>query len=139
MKNITSLNLKGPIRNILTPVTLSGVVTPCNQELVDGRSCDYKLVTSSGLEYFIVADSEWRSVLSTFCWEVVNIIGLLNICNMTVIPQKVFPKGPTGEKEKLIEVAEWDRGKFVRKAKKIAKTVNDFVLVPGVLMAMIVL
>jgi hypothetical protein len=130
---------KGYTEKILTPVTLSGVVTPWSQVLAGGRSVDYKLVTNGGLEYFIVADSEWRGVLSMYCWEEVKVIGLLNVSNMTLIPQKVYPKGPTGEKEKVIDLAEWKSEEFVRKVKKMVKTVSDLVLVPAAVMAVMAL
>ena len=49
---------KGYSENILTPVTLSGVVAPWSENLSGGRTSDYKLISNSGLEYFIVADDE---------------------------------------------------------------------------------
>ena len=116
---------KGYSENILTPVNLSGVVAPWTESLWGGRTSDYKLITSSGREYFIVADNEWREVLSTYCWEEVRVIGLLNLANKTLIPQKVFPKGPTGEN--VIDLASWRNKEFI---KKIVKNINDFVVIP---------
>lgn len=118
--------------NVLTPVSLTGVVIPWEKGLNGGRNSDYKLVCSSGLEYFIVADREWKEVLSFYRWEEVKVIGLLNVSNMTIIPQKVFPKGPTGEKENMIHLARWKGSEFV---KKIAKNLNDLVLVPAAICA----
>lgn len=120
------------VENILTPISLSGVVIPWSKELREGQNSDFKLVCSSGLEYFIVADSEWRDVLSWYSWEEVKVIGLLNVSNMTIIPQKVFPKRPTGEKENVIDLAAWKSREFV---KKLVKNVNDLVLIPAAVCA----
>jgi len=120
------------VENILTPVSLSGVVIPWSKALNSGRNADFKLVCSSGLEYFIVADSEWRDVLSSYSWEEVKVIGLLNVSYMTIIPQKVFPKGPTGEKENVIDLAVWKSREF---AKKLVKNVNNLVLIPAAVCA----
>lgn len=121
---------KGYSENTLTPVTLSGVVAPWTQSLSNGRMSDYKLVSYSGLEYFIVADDEWRELLTTYCWEEVRIIGLLNISNMTLIPQKIFPKGPSGEN--VIDLASW---KSKQLAKRLIKNVNDLVVIPAAVWA----
>jgi hypothetical protein len=149
MKQITTYKKKGsdvgqshPVieptkrydENILTPVTLSGVLAPCNQGLVCERSSDYKLVSYSGHEYFLVADNEWRAVLSRYCWEEVKVIGLLNVAKMTLIPQKVYPKGPTGEKENVIDLAAWKSKEFI---KKMARSVNDLVAIPSAVSAVI--
>ncbi len=120
------------VENILTPISLSGVVIPWSKALSSGRNSDFKLVCSSGLEYFILADPEWRDVLSWYSWEEVKVIGLLNVSNMTIIPQKVFPKGPTGEKENVIDLAAWKSRDFV---KKLVKNVNDLVLIPAAVCA----
>lgn len=126
---------QGYTENILKPVTLSGVISPWNKSLDGGRRSDYKLVSYSGLEYFIVADSEWRDVLSRYCWEEVKVIGLLNVSNMTLIPQKVYPKGPTGEKENVIDLAAWKSKSLV---KKLIRNVNDLVVVPAAVWAVMV-
>ncbi len=121
---------KGYAENILTPVTLSGVIAPWTKSLNGGRTSDYKLISYSGLEYFIVADNEWREILSKYCWEDVKVIGLLNTSNMTLIPQKVYPKGPTGEN--VINLASWKSKELV---KKIVKNVNDLVVIPAAVWA----
>jgi hypothetical protein len=120
------------VENVLTPISLSGVVIPWSKEIRKGQSSDFKLVCSSGLEYFIVTDSEWRDILSWYSWEEVKVIGLLNVSNMTIIPQKVFPKGPTGEKENVIDLAAWKSREFL---KKLVKNVNDLVLIPAAVCA----
>ena len=122
----------GYSENVLTPVTLFGVVVPWTKSMGDGRTSDYKLACSSGVEFFIVADSEWRQVLSHYCWEDVKVKGLLNVSNMTLVPQKVFPKGPTGERDNVIDFAAW-RGRDL--VKKLTKNVTDLVLVPAAVFA----
>lgn len=110
----------------LTPVSLSGVLVP---------SSDYKLVSLSGFEYFIVADSQWEEVLPQYCWKEVKVIGLFNIANRTVIPQKIFPKGPTGEKENIINIPIWKNRKL---AKKLVAHLSELVLVPAAICALMV-
>ncbi|MGE0762984.1 MAG: hypothetical protein AB7N80_06880 [Bdellovibrionales bacterium] len=123
---------RGYSKNVLTPVTLSGVVVPWDKEVSATRSSEYKLVCTSGLEYFLVANDEWRSVLSWYCWEEVKIVGLLNTADLTLIPQRVFPKGPKGEKENVIDLALWRSREAI---KKITKNVSDLVLVPAAVLA----
>jgi hypothetical protein len=113
--------------NVLKPVTLSGVLTPESQSIGNDKASNYKLISYGGIEYFIVADAEWREVLSQYSWEEVKVIGLLNLSNMTLIPQKIYPKGPTGEKEKLIDLA-GRRSKDL--IEKLVNGVNDLVAVP---------
>ena len=116
---------KGYSENVLTPVTLSGVVEPWAENMSGGRASDYKLISTSGLEYFIVADDEWREVLSTYCWQEVRVIGLLNASNMTLIAQKVYPKGPKGEN--VIHLASWRRKQI---ASKMVQKINELVVIP---------
>lgn len=99
---------KGYSEKIATPVTLAGVIAPWTESLNGGRTSDYKLMTNSGLEYFIVADHRLREVLSTYCWEEVRIMGLFNILNMTLIPHKIYPSEPT--KENIIDLEHFSTG-----------------------------
>lgn len=123
------------VENMLTPVSSSGVIVPWSKTFVGAQNSDFKLVCSSGLEYFIVADSEWRDILSWYCWEEVKVIGLLNVSNMTIIPQKFFRKGPSGEKENVIDLAAWKSREFV---KKLIKNVNDLGLASAAACAVMV-
>lgn len=119
--------VKGYVENILTPVKLSGVVVPWLKALSGGRESEFKLVCSSGLEYFFVADAEWKEILAQYCWNDVKVVGLLNVTNMTLIPQKVFPKGPRGEMENVINLNAWKgRNLF----KKLVDKINDHVVIP---------
>ncbi len=144
MKNLTTLKKglsksypvsepsRGYSENILTSATLSGVLTPWAKKLTGGRTSNYKLISHSGVEYFIVAGDEWREVLSTYCWEEVKVIGLLNVSNMMLIPQKIYPKGPTGEN--AIDSASWKRREFF---KKLVRSVNDLVVIPAAVYAVL--
>jgi hypothetical protein len=115
-----------------TLVTLFGVIIPWSPSPSDKREEEFKLACESGLEYILVADSEWRNVLSNYCWQDVKIKGLLNISNMTLVPRKIIPKGPKGEKENVIDMAAWKGQDLVR---KLAKNVVDLVLVPAAVYA----
>lgn len=127
-----SNSLRGYSENILTPVSLSGVVAPWSKNLGDGATSDYKLVSYSGIEYFIVADGEWREVLPTYCWQEVKVIGLLNVSNMTLIPQKIHPKGPEGEN--VIDLVSWKSEELV---KKLVKNVKDKAVIPAAVLAVL--
>jgi hypothetical protein len=116
----------------LTSVTLYGVIVPWTKPMADGRTSDYKLASVSGFEYFIIADAEWKAVLSRHCWEEVKVKGLLNVSTMTLVPQKVFPKGPTGERDNVIDLSAWKGRDFV---KKLTHGVADLVLVPAAVLA----
>jgi hypothetical protein len=116
---------KGYSENILTPVNLTGVVIPWLTAPRGRRESEFKLVCSSGLEYFFVADPEWKDVLSQYRWEEVKVVGLLNIFNMTLIPQKVFPKGPRGDAENVIDLAAW-RGRDLIKRNRFLALVTQF-------------
>lgn len=114
--------------NRLTPVTLSGVIVPWDESESSSGEFEYKLVCASGLEYFVIANPYWRDILSWYRWEEVGIVGLLNIANMTIIPQRVFPKGPKGEKDNVLDIALW-KGKQL--AKKMASNVNGLIVLPA--------
>jgi hypothetical protein len=115
------------LENVLTPIKLSGVVEPWYKSLTGGRTSEFKLVCSSGLEYFFIADPDWRDILSQYCWNEVKVVGLLNVSNMTLIPQKVFPKGPRGQIENVIDLETWKGQKHF---KKIIDTITDQVVIP---------
>ena len=120
-------NNKGYSENILTPVKLSGHLLPWSPLNNNGNSSEYKLVCSSGLEYFIVADANWLEVLERLCYQDVRVIGLLNVANMTLIPQKIFPKGPNGEVESVVDLAAWKAKKFIT---KLVNNINKNVVIP---------
>ncbi len=113
--------------NILTPVNLTGVIMPWIKEMSGERDSEFKLVCPSGLEYFFIADSEWKNILARYNWNQVKVIGLLNVSNMTLIPQKVIPTNPPAEMENVIDLAHWKGRNLI---KKLVKNMNDLVVAP---------
>lgn len=114
------------------PMSLSGVIVPWSKALSGGQESDYKLVCSSGLEYFIIADSEWQDVLSWFSWEDVRVKGLFNTSNMTLIPQQILPKNPNGSKENLLPLP---RPKLKVMAENLSRGFHELVAVPAAMLA----
>lgn len=112
--------------NILTYVRISGVLVPWEKAFRRFKESDYKLIAASGLEYFIISDSEWEKTLPLYSWEEVEVVGLLNVSNMTLIPQKISPKGPTGEKESVIDIAIWKSREMFK------KIINNIVPTPAI-------
>lgn len=130
-------NVKGEgnfAENLLTPVNLLGVVVPSGLKPTGVKDSHYKLVRPNGIQYFLVANREWRGVLSRFTWEEVRVIGLLNTETKTIIPQKVFPKGPKGEKESVIDLAIWKGRETIKKA---IANINDMVAMPAAVLAVL--
>ncbi|MGZ3745058.1 MAG: hypothetical protein ACXWRE_08855 [Pseudobdellovibrionaceae bacterium] len=120
--------------NILTPVNLPGTVVPWSKALSNGRESDFKLMGPDGPEYFIVADAEWRGILSFYCWEEVQVIGFVNRTNRTLIPQKIFLKGQRGEVESILDLT-LEKNRELRK--KLIRNLNDLILIPAAVWAML--
>ena len=117
--------------HILKPILLNGMLVPQPK-----GAFDYKLVCSSGLEYFIVADAKWRRVLSYYKWEEVKFIGFLNKSNMTIIPQKIFPKGPASDNETVVSGMGLKRRDLLE---KLAVNANELVFTPLAICAVMLL
>ncbi len=113
---------------ISTPVTISGVVIPWKKIFSREKKSEYNLVCPSGVSYLIVADSEWRDILSEYTWQQVKVKGLLNVSKMTILPENILPNGPNGETENVIDIAEWKKPK---PAHKRAQSLNDCVFIPA--------
>lgn len=94
--------LPSKIKRDIRPVTLSGLILP--EQIDDRREQEYKLACDSGLEYSILANSNWQRILSTFAWVEVKLIGILDLETMTIAPQKIYPKSPAGEKKVVIDL-----------------------------------
>ena len=124
----------GLLKNNLTPVSLTGLIVPWSKRVGRTGTSDYKLVCSSGLEYFIITDHEWREVLANHSWDQVTVIGKLNLTDMSVLPEKILPKGPNEKRGDVIDLAARKGRPFVQ---KLVKNLNDLVLVPAVICAMI--
>jgi hypothetical protein len=125
-RRIKNSSLERAPENVLKPVTLSGVIVPWQSHTRVGVESEYKLVCETGLEYFILADSTWLNILPLYSWEDVKVIGLVNLANMTLTPQKIYPKGPTGEKENVIDIKQWMQsrpwGEIVEQLKEVIAT-----------------
>jgi hypothetical protein len=135
MKNLNFKNSKDSFRvkRILRPVSLTGVIVPWSKDLGDGRISEFKLACLSGIEYFIVADSQWREVFANLCWTEVKVIGLLNPSEKTLIPQKVIPKGPLDKDRNIVDLSEWKVRKLL---KSIVDNVNELVFIPAAIVAL---
>ena len=127
MKQLIQNNSKIQRENHLTPVKLSGVILPWLKTLEPNQVSHFKLVGSSGCEYFFVPDPEWKKVLQQYQWKEVKVIGLYNIANRSLIPQKIYPVGPT---EEFIPIAEAENEQRRNLVKKWVRNLNDWVVVP---------
>ena len=134
--NTTSRTQKqnNKLEDDLTSVILNGMVVPWSRNPEGTQAIDYKLISLNGLEYFIVADPEWRDIFARLRWEEVKVVGLLNISQMTVIPQKVYPKGPRGQMGNVIDEVTF-KGRDLRN--KILRNVSELVLLPLAVWAVI--
>ncbi|MGZ3722679.1 MAG: hypothetical protein ACXVA9_07115 [Bdellovibrionales bacterium] len=121
------------VEKVLCQVTLSGVVTPQLRKIGAARASEYKLVCADGSAYFLVADAKWRRVLSQLSWLEVRVVGLLNPSNRSLIPEKVLPKGPKGERGNA-GVALTGVGDLL---KNFTKTAGDLAFVSAAVWALI--
>jgi hypothetical protein len=119
---------RGFSENQIIPIKLSGVLMPWERKLDAGAGSDFKLVCSSGLEYYFVVDQVWSNVLRWYSWEDIKVIGLLNTSSHTLIPQKVYPKRPTGEREKAFDLAKWKSRVNIN---QFAENLNHLFLIPA--------
>lgn len=110
-----------------TSVKLTGVLNPWSKNFSFGVSSDYKLICANGREYFIIADSEWRDILPLLSWKEIKVIGLLDPSNMTLIPKRIFPIGPAGPQNRIIDMAHWKNKSTI---KKRTENVSDWVMWP---------
>ncbi|PWU13173.1 MAG: hypothetical protein C5B49_15050 [Bdellovibrio sp.] len=125
MDKTSITNKKIEQENFLMPVSVVGVLIP-KMATLKGQHIEFKLVTLRGVEYSILADSEWERVLENYRWEEVRIRGLLNSSTMTIVPQWVVPRGPTGETQRVSDEPYWKECNLIG---RIKKTVADLVLV----------
>jgi hypothetical protein len=112
------------LENRLKPVTLSGLLLPIPQPT---------LVTPHGTEYPLIAEGERGKEIHRHAWEQVTVIGLLNTGNLTVLPQKVLPKGPKGNEE-LIPTSLVTNSR--QRLKTAIQNFSELVLVPAALVAL---
>lgn len=112
--------------HFLSPIALVGTIVP--------DQTHFKLVCAGGVEYVIDDNSKARAMLPIYCWKEVKIVGLLNNTNQTLIPQKVFPKGPDGESSNVIDLPLWQSQNLKR---KVLNKINELVVVPAAVLAVL--
>ena len=120
-------------RRNISRISLSGLLIPW-VKMIGGRRSEFKLVCSSGLEYSILSGPEWREILRQFSWREISLNGFLNLLSGTLVPRKVVPKSPIKDGEKIIDLAARKSRYLIQ---KLLRNVNDFVLIPAALWAII--
>ena len=70
-----------------TPIAIRGVLVPWDEKIDSNENSDFKVITSSGTEYFLLTNHDWKLVCNEFSWRNVRLKGMLNIKNMTVVPE----------------------------------------------------
>ena len=120
------------IENIFISISLTGKIIPWKKILRGGRKSEFKLVCSNSLDYFFEENSEWHDTLQKYCHQEVCVIGLLNLSDRIIVPQRIFPKGALEDNENVIDLALWRSRKI---AKKLMKNVNDLILIPAAVCA----
>jgi len=83
-----------PQQILRTQVSLSGVIVPWHEDFAGGYFTDYKIITTSGLEYFILADDDWRETLKSYIDSNVILKGLMDIQTKTIFPKSIEGEGP---------------------------------------------
>ncbi len=83
-----------PKQILRTQVSLSGVILPWHEDFAGGYFTDYKIITTSGLEYFIIADDDWRETLKSYIDSNVILKGLMDIQTITIFPESIEGEGP---------------------------------------------
>lgn len=122
------------LENRLTPITISGVVVPWEKTANNRTYFEYKLACDNGAEYLILSNTEVGDLLPLYCWRQVRVIGLLNESSQILIPQKVFPKGPGGEPSNVIDLSRWKDQNIKR---KVINKINEFVVIPAAVLAVL--
>ena len=87
-----------------TPIAVRGVLVPWDEEVDVNENSDFKVIASSGTEYFLLTSHDWKLVCNEFSWRNVRLKGLLNIKNMTVVPEEITTDDPEGSTAKVIPI-----------------------------------
>ncbi len=87
-----------------TPIAVRGVLVPWDDEVEINENSDFKVITSSGTEYFLLTNHDWKLVCNEFSWRNVRLKGLLNVKSMTVIPEEITTDDPEDNKAKVIPI-----------------------------------
>lgn len=118
----------------LAPVKLTGVVIPCNPLPNAPTQSNFKLVCPNGLECYFSTDKNWSTILNRYSWDEVKVIGLVNKSNLSLIPQKIYPKQPIGKRQKIIDLIRWKNQNI---AHQFAKQLNHSLATPAALPAIV--
>lgn len=119
----------------LAPISVTGMIVPWEKSWSNGKKTHYKLACNNGLDYIIAENSEVHDVLPLYCWREVKVVGLLNTSNLTLIPQKVIPKGPNDQSSNLVDLSAWKKLKMKR---ELYDKINELVVVPVGVLALLV-
>ncbi len=88
----------------MSAIILSGVIVPSSKPIGLDRESKYKIVCANGTEYFFLPDPDWDKILSFYSWQDVRVFGVVDRSLRTIDPRRIFPKGPKGEKEKILSL-----------------------------------
>ena len=121
--------------NRLTPIEISGVIVPVKNILRNKTHIEYKLKCDHEKAHPIETTSQMRNLLNLYRWKEVRVVGLLNESSGAVIPQKILPKGSDGESSNIIDFNLWKNKKLTR---KVINKINDLVIVPSAVLAVLV-
>lgn len=89
LRNLKLINSTGNLKDLPrakndTPMKFVGTIVPWRKGLHPGVDSDFKIVTQSGMEYFILNSQKWQESLQLSCWKNVRIEGDLDITLMTI-------------------------------------------------------
>jgi hypothetical protein len=118
----------------LTSIRLTGTIEPFVSLLSEKNEMEYKFVTRDGCDYIIQASVSVKASLDQFVWQEVDAIGLLNSADGIFMLQKIIPKNSNHETENMIQLDVYKRKNVI---KKIAKKVNDLVIIPLAVLAVL--
>lgn len=88
-----------------TPIATKGVIVPWEEEVEPNTYSDFKLITSSGLNYFLVTNDDWKKVCNHFVWGTVRLKGMMNIKTMSVVPEEIDADDPDSARAKVIPMS----------------------------------
>ena len=128
------MNKRESLENILRSVTLSGTIEQYIKILDDESPFEFKMVCADGREYSVAMGSSVKN-LSSYVDKRIKVFGLLNKSNNKLIVQKIVLQNSNEEENKTIELDYHRRRKLIN---KIARTVNELVIIPIAILAVLV-
>jgi hypothetical protein len=119
--------------NVLTSASLLGTIEQYIKILHDGPP-EFKLVCPDGNEYLIIPTSSLKESLQQYSGKKVKVFGMLNRSNNTLLLQKIFIKDLNEDQNNMIDLQVYKRRQLL---KKIARTVNELVIIPIAVLAVL--